>query len=481
MNDALELQKRLYQPENVFKPDKLEKLEQKFANKSHQFWATMRTNLNLANRSDYVDEITIEHIRNELSDILDSGILNYPQTLKQLSIDPGMPYRDKKVELGLKTDPVIHRPDEKRFLKNLAYKASQAQKSNWSWRIGQEAVEKQEEGWHPFFVTLTIDPQKAEREETTPEEIWKKGREFRKYIRRLVNIVCKELGHPPAHKPPYRPESDYVTYAGVIEHGKTREHHHAHIILWLRRIPASWCNCPNAGIRNPANRTRNECLPLRTEWTWSLPGLSPALYFRSVGDIWSTKYNFVLPLKDGQPMKVSVPRVAGAYITKYLAKEHREWQHRMKATRNLGMNWLKTILRKTDKKIVEALTWRAENSSTNTSLMTIHTLPIGLLRQEAKRVDFLNKFRSRQLDLTSLLQSNIGIFSRMLSSVRNGARPDRMDSSEFFDWVGAHLPAQKEYSSARLIAAHVYMGKWFPPEKRNPLPKKIGANKIGHS
>ena len=80
---------------------------------------------------------------------------------------------------------------------------------------------------------------------------------------------------------------------------------------------------------------------MRTFWKWSSPDLSPALYFRTIGDIWEKAYNFVLPLKDGRPMKISIPRVAGHYITKYLSKEHKEWHHRMKATRNLGMKTLK--------------------------------------------------------------------------------------------------------------------------------------------
>ena len=454
---------------------KIDKIEQSLATKSQRFWEEMRTNIALAERSEAVDQISIDQMKKELSDILDYGILNYPQTMLDVGLEHKMPLKERKAQLGISLEAMDHNEDEKRFLRNMAYKADNTRKGNWKWRIAQEAEEKQEEGWHPFFVTLTVDPKKAD-----PKEIWTNTNEFRKYIRKLVNIVCKELGHKPAHKT-NKSESEYVTYAGVIEHGKSREHHHGHFIIWLRAIPATWRVCPNAGIKNPAARTRNECLPMRTLWTWSSHDLSPALYFRSVGDVWSMKYNFCLPLKEGRPMKVSVPRTAGHYITKYLSKEHKEWNHRMKATRNLGMNKLKTLLRLIDPKVVEALSWRPVDSNTNTSLMQIHTVPIGLVRLEAKRQNYLNMFRQNRLDLKMLLESNSGIFSRMLSSVRSGARPDRMDSSEFYDWVGEHLPEQKGYSRTRILIAHTMLGTVFPVNNCRIQSIKIGANNSGYS
>ena len=450
------------------------------AQQDADYWAQMRTNLSLLAKNKRICESVTENVRAELADILDSGILSYPQTLSQLGLEPGMSLEERKAEILGETEGYIHSEREKVFLKDMAYKAQVSRKATWSWRIGQEATEKQSQGWHPFFITLTIDPTEAHKAGTDAETIWKEGREFRKYIRRLVNVVCKEMGHPPAHKKPYRPESDYVTYAGVIEHGKSRQHHHGHFIVWLRRVPASWSNCPNAGIRNPQARIKNECLPLRTYWPWSLPGLSPALYFRSVGDIWETRYNFMLPIKDGKPMAVSTARIAGFYITKYLAKEHREWHHRMKATRNLGLETLRTVLSQAIPTITEALTWRAENAALNTSLMRTHMVPLGLLRSEAKRMHYYNRYVARQLDMTELLQSNLGVFTRMLSSVRSGARPDRMDSPAFYDWVQRHLHVQKGYCKKKLISAHAFIQLYYPYEKKQPPPTKIGGNEIGY-
>eukprot|EP00918_Siedleckia_nematoides_P004062 GHVU01009148.1.p1 GENE.GHVU01009148.1~~GHVU01009148.1.p1 ORF type:complete len:345 (+),score=15.02 GHVU01009148.1:389-1423(+) len=232
-------------------------------------------------------------------------------------------------------------------------KASQAQKGNWSWRIKQEAEQKQEDGWYPFFVTLTIDPKKCDGIQhydydqkplpiyNSPRELWEKGREFRKYIKRLASVAAHVLGHPSPHKKNkkfgYRPESDYITYAGVIEHGKSQEHHHAHIMIWMKAIPHTWKVDPNSG-RMPQYRYQRECKLMRHYWPWCVADQKPALYFRSKGDIWS-RMGHVTPIdkETGQPINIAHIQAVGNYITKYMQKGTKLWHHRMKCTRNLGM------------------------------------------------------------------------------------------------------------------------------------------------
>ena len=454
-----------------------EQVMQALSNKSAVYWAEMRQNIALARRADVLDERSIDSLLTELGDILDSGILNYPQTLQELGMKPEMTFRERKQCLGISDEGVLMEDDERRFIEHMAQKSHRTRKANWSWRIAQEAEEKQKLGWYPFFVTLTVDPLMA-----NPRELWKEGKAFRKYIRVLAEVVANELGEPPPRKPPYRSESEYVTYCGVIEHGKSRLHDHGHFVIWLRAIPPHWRQCPNRGIRDPEKRSNNECIPMRSLWPWSLPGLSPALYFRTVGDIWSRKHNFVLPFdeKKRQPMKISVPRTAGVYITKYLSKEHKEWHHRMKATRNLGMKKLKWAISKLRDSQVEALTWRASSSDLNHTLLTIHSAPIGLVRLAAKQQEYLNKYRQRRLDLTTLLRSNSDMFMKMLSSVRSGARPDRMPSSQFFDWVGKFLPAPKGYCERRLIQAHKELEDIFPHQVMRVQHQPLGGNEIEH-
>ena len=443
------------------------KPQRSIANKVDKYWASMRTNMNLIGRCKELNYDTQERLESELRDILDRGILSYPQTLSQVGLSPEQTLKERKQALGLEIASIFKTQDEQSFLADMANKAVSSRKSNWTWRIGEHAEEMHRKGWYPFFITLTISPAIAWRERIEPADVWKNGREFRKYIRELCNVVTDELEHERVNKPPYRPESDYVTYAGVIEHGKSREHHHCHILVWLRAIPSRWTVDPNAGIRDPSKRVNNVCKELSAVWPWSDSRRSPAMYFRFQGDIWDKVYNFVLPVNTkgpniGQPMKVRTPRAAGAYVTKYMSKEHKEWHHRMKCTRNLGMTRLKAALRKMETSVVEALTWRPENSELNHSLMRIHTVPLGLMRSIAKQEHFYRLYIEKQLDLKTLLTSNYGVFSDMLKSVRSGIRPERMDSHQFYDWVQSLLPEERGYCKKRQIAAHCALSSLFP-------------------
>lgn len=451
------------------------------ARKHEKFMATMRTNMALVAKSPH--KKAYDKIREELGHILDQGILSYPQTLSQLGLSPSQTLDERKLTLGCWRPGIKFRTEnEEKFLKGMEQKAMNSRKANWSWRIAEEAEDKHKKGWFPFFVTLTVDPKRAD-----PKEIWTETNEFQKYLRKLTNVVCKELGDNPINKPPYRKQSDYLTYCGVIEHGKSRLHHHGHFLIWLRAIPSNWRICPNLGIRNPKDRKNNICRPMSALWTWSGVDpdtgnhLSPAMYFRTQGDIWEKVYKFVLPIATkgpnaGQPMKVSTPRVAGAYITKYISKDFKEWHHRMKATRNLGMQRIKRVISTLPMNQLEALSWRAPNSELNHSLMTIHSVPLGLLRSLTQSQIYYRKYINRELDIQSLLASNSGIFTQMLKSVQSGARPERMRSSEFYDWVARFLPDPKGYCKYRQIAAHTALSKDFPLVKRRVEHTKIGGN-----
>ena len=441
--------------------------------------------MNLIERSPVIKSETADMLREELSTILqgqhilDEVITIYPPTLKKLGIHADTTYKRKKLYLGLQR--AVHSKSaakyqrERKFTDFMKQKTVQCQKANWEWRIAEEAEQKQLQGWYPFFVTLTVDPKKYEA-----ETLWREGKAFRKYLRSLANVVCRELGHPAVHKPPYRSEREYVHHAGVIEHGKSREHHHGHFMIWMREIPSEWKKDPNEG-RLPLNRTQRECKHFRQFWKYSDEQRSPALYYRTKGDIWANKCNHVVPLdpKTREPIKIRGVRAVGKYVSKYMQKDHKEWQHRMKCTRNLGMTRLKEKIAKMKPKTVEALSWRPKTSSQNLSVSLIHGVPLGLVRSIAKHQHFYNQLESKQLVLKKLMKTNYEHYTRMLKSVQDGARPDRMHSLAFFDWVSYHLPDQKGYSKKRLLKSHNKLAKQFPRERRKVDPIVIGANDIG--
>ena len=448
--------------------------------KIEKFWAEMRSTCYLFSKSTWPSNEQAARLISELRHILGKRIINYPQTLLEFGINGETPYRLKKTFLGL--DQVYNNAQtqeaDRRFAKFMQTKAHQASKANWSWRIVQEAEEKQKLGWYPFFVTLTVDPKK-----TDPEKLWREGREFRKYIRRLVNVVCKELGHPPAHKKTkefgYRPESDYVTYAGVIEHGKSLEHHHGHFMIWLREIPSSWKKDPNHGVMK---KDRRECMQMRIFWPHCIPSQKPALYYRTKGDIWS-QLGHCTPIdrKTGSPIKINEVGAVGNYVTKYMQKGTKIWHHRMKCTRNLGMKGINKLMEKLNKDQLQALTWKPKSSAQLRSVSLIHSAPLGLVRLSAKRKIFAIRWAEKSLDLKDLMKTNYDHYKKMLKSVRDGVRPDRMHSHQFYDWVLKHQEEQKGYCRKRLIEAHKLLAEAYPKKRYVSQPIVLGANEIGHT
>jgi hypothetical protein len=468
----------------------IDKIEKSLARKDKAYWAEMRSTLGLLQRSKMVTDEMVGVFLSELGHILVNRKLIYPPLLGKLGITPEMSYQDKKKHLKIASKSQQMEYEQfKRFhlfIKDMQNKAANARKTTWQWRVAQEAEEREKAGWYPFFITLTIDPSdpkfSPDHEEyregiNTPQDLWEDGREFRKFIRRLVNVACEQLGHRPAHKKPYRPESDYVRYAGVIEHGKSREHHHGHFLVWIREIKPEWKICPNKS-RVPHQRTVDKCLNMEYLWPWSQPRRSTFQYFRSSHDIWS-RLGFVLPLKDGKPLKIAGVRAAGRYITKYLQKDHKQWNHRMKATRNLGLATLKNQIARMDDQTVLNLTWRPQNSSHLHSVSTIHSVPLALVRSIAKQEDYLRRYRQKSLDLTTLMTPNSNSYGMMLMSVQHGARPDRMDFAQYYDWVCQHLPEEKGYCEQLLQYAHKQLSSWFPTSKHYVKPQQL-SNDIGH-
>ena len=86
------------------------------------------------------------------------------------------------------------------------------------------------------------------------------GTEWSRYLRRWARLVARTLGIPRDHK-----TSDYFRYVAVLEHGASREHHHIHVLLWCKALPANFTADPNMGYHY-ANQ--NEITPAKAFWQW---------------------------------------------------------------------------------------------------------------------------------------------------------------------------------------------------------------------
>lgn len=457
---------------------KLKSPEFKLASRAQRYADEMRANLALMNKSRVIEPGLHAAAKRECLHYLDKGFFIYPHTFRQAGLNPSMSLDEKKQALGLNTnyfesDENVRLMDEK-----MQSAAAKTRQHNWEWRIGAEMEDMQELGWYPFFVTLTLDPQKvfAAGYEST-QEFWSCGKPFKRYKRDVLKVVTNELGHKECHKSNV-PEKEYMRYFGVIEHGKTRNHHHMHLLIWLREIPAEWKRCPNRGIRNPLRRNRVLCKPFESLWPWSNTYNRKVMYFRHLGDVWS-KLGFANPMikkKGSKKLEPLVPHPAnkaGGYVTKYMQKDEKEWHHRPKVTRGLGLNRINHQMLSLTMAQLTALTWRPRSYNLNTSLTMTHIVPLGLIRYVAKLRLFQRSYLNRTLNFQAYLQENSGAYQAMRSSVEDGARPHLMDSQALYEWVSEHLPVPEGYCEQRLLDAHMA----FMAE--DPVTPKSNAKKLG--
>jgi hypothetical protein len=430
-----------------------------------KFVSEMRTNLSLMRKSRGCTSAQVVMAENEVHSYLAKRVLIYPPSMVLAGLRPNMSYIERKQALDVPDGCRPLEPEEQKFEKFLQKAAAKARRSAWIWRIGTECEDMRDKGWYPFFVTLTVDPSRV----PDSEAMWKDGREFDKYLDRLARVSAKACGQASALKEGVS-RHQFVRHVGVIEHGKSRHHHHMHLLVWLRGIPERWKVCPNRGISDPRRRTIDFCREMGTFWPHALPGLGKAKFFRHEGDVWS-RLGFCVPVdsKKGKPFNVLPARLAGVYVSKYMDKEDKAWLHRVKATRDLGKGRLRNLLHSLPLKVVEALMWRPRTYPMSCLLTTIHCVPSGLLRSMAKQVVFCRKWASEATDFRKEMQSCTGVYTAMRQSVRDGARPSRMSLKEFYDWVTGHLPVPSGYCEKRLGSSHLQLRVEFPVCRETPV------------
>ena len=425
--------------------------------KVHKWLTEMRTNLKLLDRpTAQTDRQKLLRLnaKKEVRHSLDNLSVIYPPSMLELGLSPSMPLA-KKLELFPKEEPEFHVSDnEVKFVKSLQKGIYQRRKQEWRFRIGEAAWQMNALGWYPFFVTLTLDQKKLNLHGIPDKEtFWRETNHFQNWLKKIAGIVAAEFGRRPPHKTG-EPRSNYLQYVGVLEHGKSAKHHHMHVLMWLRDVPGRWKKCPNARINDAKKRVSYHCDEMESYWKFDNGKNSPCLYWRSTDDIWQRKHGFVHPTTyRGGKQKLLPVTAAGNYLVKYLLKGNKEWNHRIKATRNIGLMRLYDVLMKAHPKRLEALTWRPKNYQTLVTLQQTHSVPAALVRRLAKPLNFcrnLETLKSRQ----TLRLENYESYANMLSSVKDGARPWEMASAQLYDWLGEHLPEPDGYCEKRLIRAH---------------------------
>ena len=248
--------------------------------------------------------------------------------------------------------------------------AESGRSSVWQWRVGQEISEAVECGWYTFFVTLTLDPT------LVPDgEIFWKGPSFNRWVQALERLVRKASGVRSRERGgPKR--ADFFRYAAVLEHGKSGEHHHCHMLLACPVVPESWLVDPN--WRGTTHFTNIDGAAA----TWPYGRIVKFEPFWTAGCRWAETHV--------QPVGRTIysPWTAGAYLFSYVEKGRKKWSHRVRCTQGFGLRAMRQV--------VTALPWAHLRTATlMPGLMTRLKWfegfgpPLSMMRQCAK----LERFR----------------------------------------------------------------------------------------
>lgn len=355
-------------------------------------------------------------------------------------------YHQRRVDLGLPARYVARRTREvTRLSQWLSESATECRKASWVWRVGEECTLRALEGWYPLFVTLTVDPSRADA-----REIMENGDEWRRYRVRMAEVVRKAGGYsqPQQGGPPV---SDYFRYFAVVEHGSTREHHHLHALLWLRHVPLDWQHDPNQGRPVPNAR---EVAGAKHLWPWAT--VTRCIAFRYAGDAWGRDLGWRWPVDEtGRPVPNMEPRQSGAYVSKYLGKEHKEWSHRVKATRRLGLTRIDRLLAVLPATVLLALSKRPATLR-EAATSTRSTMPTWLVRSLTMRGLISKTWATpagrKLLRRWMWTRRTFASWPAMSYSVENGQTPWSMDSEQRFAWLGGVCPPERKESFRKVRA-----------------------------
>ena len=328
--------------------------------------------------------------------------------------------------------------------------ATQVRKGNWQYRCGEANFELTNKGWFPFFVTLTMGDELSPYD--SREELLK-SRELEIYRRKLCDVAIRACGVKVTHG--RKTPSDFFQYAMVIEHGQSREHHHVHMLCWMRDVPAEWKRDPNQALDVPRY---SRCLAGEAFWPW---GFSTFEYFRFIGDPWS-RLGFRVPVKI---TKLHTVFDAGVYLCKYLTKESKEWLHRMKATRGLGLSTLKAFLETMPSEMLTVLERLPKNYTSIRNYSENARVPMSLARQLIRVELWERKWISPQRILLSQMTTPL-IFLEMLKSVGPCLQPWRLSLPERYDWLLACLGPERQAPSDEWEEFAGYLIAEFPATQR---------------
>lgn len=358
---------------------------------------------------------------------LDSGILIH--FLVNFGAGPERSYVDRREAFGLRCQHEAELSDnERRLLDWLAESAVSCRRSMWQYRsavVVEELVV--ERGWYPIFGTYTVDPSITDAMGLDcRDDLWTKTDAWDRFLKSVKYEVADACGLG-RNSGKWPPVADWFQYFGVLEHGKSLKHPHVHVLFLCRNIPRSWKRDPNL---KPfcKSRTERDITPLSALWPYGSQCMSVGVHM--VGS-WFT--NNWLPPQEVRDGKLVECRCGNAdavakYIGKYIQKGTKQWNHRTKCTKSLGMSGLRrSISQIQSEELLKGLAYKPLDYSQALVLESRSRCPWNLIRKLSRqellrRWSFSRDVSDRESLRKVSTRPDSGLYTTLMNSARDSVQ-----------------------------------------------------------
>lgn len=403
----------------------------KLFNKSEIMFEGYPSWTNLGDKLSYVFTVegfaSMKHIN-----ILINGLI-------RKGVGPEITYEDRLTVFnigGKKKD----RPEDKLAKNYLKEGARLTRAACWQWRLETAIKEAVKDGWFPMFGTYTVDPAiLAGLGLLTRDELWTKTSAWDIFVKRFKRATAEACGYG-RRETNWPKGNTFFKYFGLIEHGSGDGNHpHIHVIWLCRNIPKEWKHDPN---RNCRDNTLVDIVAASALWDHGIQRKTMALFI--VGS-WFTS-NWVVPRRmiNGklEPRKVGDAGSVAGYIGKYITKgATRKWNHRIKATKGLGLETLvQNVQNKCPTQILISMCQRPMDYAISMKIQQKTAIPLSLLRKISKKVllrqlHSCNSLRAKRFLWTVWTKNPNTFYMNYINAARDGAKVWSMMPQQRYNFV----------------------------------------------
>ncbi len=362
------------------------------------------------------------------------------EQLKKEKIGPDVKYVDRKKQLDIQSSKTQESKEERKGKEYLKQGSRMTRAKNWQYRLKTAIEEAVHSGWYPMFGTYTVAPQRLKEWGClTRDELWQKTPAWDRFVKKFKTEIADACGY--GRRPAKWPKGkEFLKYWAVIEHGKSGDHPHVHVIWLAKNMPSNWKLDPN---RNSTENFEKDIPAASALWAHGIQRRTMALFI--TGSWFNTHWD-VPRESEEEPGTVGTAAQISGYISKYLTKgDTSKWRsgtwHRVKATNSLGIDRLISNLEEKEITVdlLETLASRPMKYADSMTMQSTTGCPLSLLREKSKKalwkkLHCLRTTQAKKYLKAAWTKPPNEFFTGYIQSVRDGLRPWTMTPSHRFSF-----------------------------------------------